>query len=425
MAEPQNNLPTPPGQAAARILQLECILEAKERELDLVRREYATGQGGHSSNEQAHASAEAAAAAANAENARLRRRIAELEGEPVLAYGGAGNAIGADSSLLARAVSLSHELTQVLTSAAAAGAAPLAGASPTLPDAGAAAAATPSARAGADADQPTAPLPGWLSLVADSGGAAARRVPADESNGTGTKHCTSVEEASTRPSGEVVALNVSGANMDALLAALTHVVPDSRLARMFGRDAKAPGAADAARKTRAPDENSPAAASTLSSVRLPRDSQGRVFLPYPPDCFAAVLDLLHALTWLPRDGGGQGMVVVDGPPSASWLGGAGGGAAASSAAATPAALPPPPLWGWWRDRVQPSREPILRQLMADLGLQSLLGSGPGAPRWPHTGVGDGAVGGAAAAATGPADLPPGHQGSVGNMYERLAALGRG
>jgi hypothetical protein len=150
-----------------------------------------------------------------------------------------------------------------------------------------------------------------------------------------------------------------------------------------------------------------------------------VFLPYPPDCFAAVLDLLHALTWLPRDGGGQGVVVVEGPPSASRLGGAGGGAAALPAAATTAALPlPPPLWGWWRDRVQPSREPILRQLMVDLGLQSLLGSGPGATRWPHTGAGGGAVGGMAVAAMGPATLPPGHQGSVGNMYERLAALGR-
>jgi hypothetical protein len=135
------------------------------------------------------------------------------------------------------------------------------------------------------------------------------------------------------------------------------------------------------------------------------DSDGRFFLPYPPDCFAAVLDLLHGLCWWPpsiMDGGG-GIPFSQAAPAAT----------AQSAAAQP---PPPPPLTWWRDRVPPSREPILRQLIVELGLQDLvheLGMGAG-----------GRVAAAGASFSAAADASASHPQSTGNLYARLAALGR-
>jgi hypothetical protein len=136
------------------------------------------------------------------------------------------------------------------------------------------------------------------------------------------------------------------------------------------------------------------------------DSNGRVFLPYPPDCFAAVLDLLHVLCWWPpsiMDGGA-------GDPSSQAA-----TAATVAAAQSAAAPPPPPPLTWWRDRVSPSREPILRQLIIELGLQDLV----------HE-LGMGAAGRMAAGASlsAAADASASHPQSTGSLYARLAALGR-
>jgi len=185
--------------------------------------------------------------------------------------------------------------------------------------------------------------------------------------------------------------------MDALASALAR---SPVLARMFGEPAE-PGNHKGPGGEQKEEQEDPTA-------RLPVDSQGRVFLPYPPDCFAAVLDLLHGLAWMDVGLSGAGDFRT---------GGAAAAAPSSAERFLPtAAPPPPPPPSWWRDRVAPGREPILRQLIAELGLQGLV----------HA-LGAGAAsagrGGEVGFRGGPAPTPA-EAGRVGNMYARLAALGR-
>jgi hypothetical protein len=421
-------------QQEARILQLECIVQAKERELDLVRRDYASGgPSQQQGDDRAHDAAAAAAAAdalraAEAENAALRRRVAELEGARVMASAAAAG-VGSTTTtisttaVMTRAIALSRELTQLLlsgSSEAAAAAAPPAAIPQVQPFP---AAPPPSGQQSSqrDADTEQRPLPAWLSLsmASESGQKGPTCDDGPESNG-GAKKGSEKKTLMAITATSVISLSISGVKMDALAAALTRVVPESRLARMFretGAEAQAAEATEKAVQSSTEAQAEPAGAKGPDVPRLPRDSQGRIFLPYPPDCFAAVLDLLHGLTWWPRGNGGiDASSAGPSAPSAS--------ATATGTGCVPPPPPPPPHW-WWRDRVLPSREPILRELMLDLGLESLLGVRAGA------GSSGGLLGVAAAVGGGVADeqrggpLAPGRDPrSAGNMYERLAALAR-
>lgn len=410
---------------AMRILQLECIIAAKDRELDVVRREYAgLGVGGGGSGGAATADNAADNAALGAENDRLKRRVAELEGRVVLLGGNDDNNSNTNNSNpIARALLLSRELERLLQVAAdgtsAAGASGAA-----APAAGPAAPHHPPATAGQVPVPRTHPsVPQWLQLssagiAAGPAGAATGAPDAPHSTRINSPRSHQEQPSSqnvqipstplTAPQQRVVALNVSGVPMDALAVALTRVAPpDSRLARMFAclETPSSPGVArGGGEEEREKEDRAP------SPPALPLDSHGRVFLPYPPDCFAAVLELLHLLSWWPSAGQQQQ-------------------ASDASSAAAPAPAPPPRALppAWWRDRVAPGREPILRQLIVELGLEPLMcgpgAYGPGAGAHATGGGGAGFGGGTSAAAAATPHQQQ-HPQSVGNMYVRLAALDR-
>jgi len=414
--------------ASARILQLECILASKDRELEVLRREYA-GLG---------PSAEDAA-----ESARLRRRIAELEQRALLAAAADEAAAAASLSSsgvpspdpIAHALQLSRQLERLLALAARASPSPVAAANPVVAGAagGGAASEAPAASDAPAAPSSSAPaqqvvessMPMWMMRTRTTTGAQPAAVSSSSSSHAGTAAAENADAATARQHARgnsspellrappalclppVLSLNVSGVAMDLLTASLSQLAPASRLARMLAT---------------LEDFEGKLGSSTPREVdhSLPRDATGRVFLPYPPDCFAAVLDMLHMRLWWPGRRGGAGDLGAQ--PAA-----AGGSAAATSSTLAPRPAPPrppPPLPETWRDRVSPARQAILRELIVELGLEALVADSR-ARAGPY-----GAAGGSGVLGGPPLPPAPGNAGnpasvaSVGDMYLRMAALGR-